>query len=129
MLSRRLTSDSQPRRKNGQPPHNTTGVARTSWIHTAARGAIKASKAGLAIWSAIAMTSSGNDNATPTAKRRVMSRSSGLAASPAAGSLGSSAMPQIGQEPGAARTICGCIGQVHWPAAVAGTGATEARVR
>jgi hypothetical protein len=34
---------------------------------------------------------------------------------------GSSAMPQIGQLPGASRTISGCIGQVH---SVFVTGAT-----
>ena len=61
----------------------------------------------------MAMASSGTDSATPTQKRRVMSRSSGFAASPAAGVIGSSAMPQIGQLPGSLRTICGCIGQVH----------------
>jgi len=45
--------------------------------------------------------------------RRVMSRNSGLAVSPAAGVISSSAMPQIGQLPGSLRMICGCIGQVH----------------
>ena len=38
----------------------------------------------------------------------------GVGAFPAAGVIGSSAMPQIGQLPGPLRTICGCIGQVHW---------------
>ena len=59
------------------------------------------------------MTSSGNDSTTPTQKRRVISASSGLPASPAVGVIGSSAMPQIGQLPGPSRTISGCIGQVH----------------
>ena len=33
-------------------------------------------------------------------------------------------MPQIGHEPGSARTICGCIGQVHNTSPAAGRGAT-----
>ena len=45
-------------------------------------------------------------------KRRVMSTSSGLGPSSAVATIGSSAMPQIGQVPGASRTISGCIGQV-----------------
>jgi len=42
--------------------------------------------------------------------RRVKSVSSSLGSSE--GSIGSSAMPQIGQAPGASRMISGCIGQV-----------------
>ena len=52
--------------------------------------------------------------------RRVMSSSSGLLSSIVT-TRGSSAMPQIGQEPGASRTISGCIGHVH---SVFVTGAT-----
>ena len=37
---------------------------------------------------------------------------SGSASTAANGSIGSSAMPQMGHEPGPMRTICGCIGQV-----------------
>ena len=32
MLRLRVTSDCQPRTKNGQPPHSTTGVASSIWI-------------------------------------------------------------------------------------------------
>ena len=32
MLRLRVTSDCQPRTKNGQPAHSTTGVASTIWI-------------------------------------------------------------------------------------------------
>ncbi len=108
MLSRRLTSEAQPRAKNGPPHHSTTGVASTNSIQMAARGGSASTRC-----PAIAMTTSGTDNANPTQKRRIMSRSSGLAVSPAAGVIGSSAMPQIGQLPGSDRTISGCIGQVH----------------
>jgi hypothetical protein len=104
MLSRRLTTDSQPRRKNGAPPHATTGVARTSCSQiTAGEGACHS----------IAIARSGNESARPTQNRRVMSASSGLPSSAAPGVSGSSAMPQIGQLPGWSRTISGCIGQVH----------------
>jgi hypothetical protein len=44
-------------------------------------------------------------------KRREKSRSSGASSSSADGIIGSSAMPQIGQLPGALRTISGRIGQ------------------
>ena len=50
-----------------------------------------------------------------------MSRSSGFSSSAAVTVIGSSAMPQIGQEPGRSRTISGCMGQVHW-VRVAATG-------
>jgi hypothetical protein len=53
-----------------------------------------------------------------------MSRSSGLASSSADTVRGSSAMPHMGQAPGASRTICGCIGQVHWVAVAFGAGAS-----
>src|SRR3954471_17240277 len=36
MFSFIVRTDVQPRSKNGQPAHNTTGVARTSWIHAEA---------------------------------------------------------------------------------------------
>ena len=53
------------------------------------------------------------DRATPTQNRRVMSASSGLGPVSAVTVTGSSAIPQIGQEPGPGRRISGCIGQVH----------------
>ena len=36
MFRLRVTTDCQPRTKKGQPPQSTTGVARTSWIHSRA---------------------------------------------------------------------------------------------
>ena len=55
----------------------------------------------------------GTANAAAIHKRRVMSASSGLGPAAAAGSVGSSAMPQIGQLPGPSRTTSGCIGHVY----------------
>ena len=37
MFSLRVRTDVQPRTKNGQPAHSTTGVARTSWIQRGRR--------------------------------------------------------------------------------------------
>src|SRR6516162_6378426 len=50
---------------------------------------------------------------TEIQNRRVMSTSSGLVSSCKVTILGSSAMPQIGQEPGSGRTISGCMGQTY----------------
>ena len=60
----------------------------------------------------MAIAKSGAVSARLIQKRRVMSRSSGLSSSTVT-VRGSSAMPQIGQLPGSARTISGCIGQVY----------------
>ena len=112
MLSRRLRSESQPRRKNGAPPHSTAGVASTSCSHTLAVIGRNATKS-----PPIASASNGTDSAAATQKRRVMSVSSGLPSPSALGAIGSKAMPQIGQAPGLSRTISGCIGQVQRSAA------------
>ena len=61
----------------------------------------------------IAIAISGAVSARLTQKRRVMSRSSGLSSADAVTVRGSRAMPQIGHEPGAGRTISGCMGQVY----------------
>jgi hypothetical protein len=53
------------------------------------------------------------ESAALTQKRLVKSTSSGLGPSSALGIIGSSAMPQIGQEPGLSRMISGCIGHVY----------------
>jgi hypothetical protein len=41
MLRLWLTTDAQPRWKNGQPAHSTTGVASTSWSHAENRPGIR----------------------------------------------------------------------------------------
>jgi hypothetical protein len=60
-------------------------------------------------------TISGTAAAAEIHIRRVKSVSSSLGSS--LGSIGSSAIPQSGQAPGASRTISGCIGQVYWTSA------------
>ena len=99
MFSFIVRTDVQPRSKNGQPAHSTTGVARTSWIHADAVAEITSCSAGNRS-PPIPRTSTGTDSATPTQNRRVMSASSGLGPVSAVTMTGSSAIPQIGQEPG-----------------------------
>ena len=102
MLRLRWSSDSQARRKNGQPAHSTTGVARMSCGQFVLNP-------GFGIMS---KPTTGTDSAAPIHRRRVMSASSGLASGSALTVSGSSAMPQIGQLPGPIWRISGCIGQV-----------------
>ena len=105
-----MTSDCQPRTKNGQPAHSTTGVARincsqfevcwlTRWLRPVRCPPISRKKTGMV-------------SASPIQNLRVMSASSGFGPVSADTSSGSSAMPQIGHEPGPTWRISGCIGQV-----------------
>jgi hypothetical protein len=99
MFGLRLTIDCQPRAKNGAPPHSTTGVASASWTH-GSRSSIAS-----------------------RAPRRPQRRAHAEAArhvgelfvlgSSAVISTGSSAMPQIGHDPGPICRTSGCIGQVY----------------
>jgi hypothetical protein len=106
MFGLRVRIDATQRTRNGQPAHSTTGVDSANSTHDIARGAI-GTNACPPIASATPMTVSGSVHP----KRRVKSSSSGLRSSSSEGISGSSAMPQIGQNPGAGRRICGCIGQ------------------
>src|SRR5580704_4818297 len=108
ILGLRWTTDAQKRWKNGQPPHTTTGVARTNWSQLRApddRGSLSASPN-------MAISKTGRESAALTQNRRNIESYSGSASTSAKASIGSSAMPQIGQDPGPSWTICGCIGQV-----------------
>ena len=77
--------------------------------------------------SLIASKSKGRVNAVLTQNRRFMSISSAFSSSPVT-TRGSSVIPQIGQKPGASRTICGCIGQVYSIFSVGGVGMNGSRV-
>src|SRR5208337_4860042 len=116
MLVLRFTTDAHPRWKNGQPPHSTTGVASNNSNHDSSHG--KPQLHGDAMNACgqnmlpMAIARSGTVSARLIQNRRVMSRSSGFASSTVT-VRGSRVMPQIGQLPGSARTICGCIGQVY----------------
>ena len=112
-----FSSGSAPRssraRRTASRAHSTTGVASTSWTHVDAVGEI-------ASWIAgnrsppIPRTTTGMDrtDADPEPAGHV-------APAPGSGPLsavtmtGSSAIPQIGQEPGPGRRISGCIGHVY----------------
>src|SRR5208282_403050 len=112
MLVLRFTSDAQPRWKNGQPHQSTTGVASRSSSHGNPQFLRDAMNICGESMLPMAITSSGAVNARLIQKRRVMSLSSGFA-SLTVTVRGSSAMPQMGQLPGSARTTSGCIGQVY----------------
>src|ERR1700674_3164355 len=112
MLVLRFTTDAHPRWKNGQPPQRTTGVASSSSSHGNPQFHGDAMNACGHNMLPMAIASNGAVSPRLIQNRRVMSRSSGLSSS-AVTVRGSSAMPQIGQFPGSARTICGCIGQVY----------------
>jgi len=75
--------------------------------------------------SIITMMTSGAVNAVASQKRRDMSRSSGSAAGSAVMVRGSRAIPQMGHDPGASRTISGCIGHVHSVRVSAAVGVTS----
>ena len=113
MLSLRVTSEVQPREKNGAPHHSTTGVASAAWIHPNHTGPSqrRASSAGIISLMAIART--GRVSTQATTSRRRMSASSGLGASPGSTAFGSRPMPHSGQSPGVSRTTCGCMGQTY----------------
>src|SRR5690348_7395129 len=113
MLGLRLRTDSQPRWKKGKAAQSTTGLARSNSIQTFVRSSTQLSN-DTPIIGAIATIRSGIDRTALTQNRLVKSTSSGFGpSSPDGTPIGSSAMPQIGQEPGLSRTISGCIGQVY----------------
>ena len=110
MLRLRFCTDCQPRTKNGQPAHSTTGDASTNWIQFDSIGSTKPWPPTMC--PPISSTTTGAASRAPIQNRRVMSASSGLGASSRLMTSGSSAMPQIGQVPGPSCRTSGCIGQV-----------------
>ncbi len=76
-----VTTDFQPRTKNGQPPHRTIGVARTSSAHDHIAGVASRCKRSPSRKSPIAITTTGNVRTALTQKRRRMSTSSGFSSS------------------------------------------------
>ncbi len=109
MLRLRLTSEAQPRWKNGAPAQKTTGVARANCIHIDGRAGTTCSPAR---WPPIASKNTGSASTRPIQNRRDMSVSSWFGAASALTVSGSRAMPQIGQLPAPCCRICGCMGQV-----------------
>src|ERR1051325_44960 len=112
MLRLRLTIEYHARTKKGQPPQSTTGVASKSENHVAARGPTVVLNGSAGIKPLLARITNGSVSAVLIQKRRFMSTNSAFSSS-AEIVRGSSAIPQIGQKPGASRTICGCMGQVY----------------
>ena len=116
MLGDRFRIDDHPRLKNGRAAQSTIGVARINSIQIAVRCPTQ-SRTGMPTISPIASMMSGTAAAELIHMRRVKSTNSPLGSSE--GTIGSSAMPQIGHSPGASRTISGCIGQVYCEPATA----------
>ena len=100
--------ESMQRRKNGAAAHNTTGVASTSSNHV--RTVLET--AGARRCPAMPEIATRIVSGSVHQKRRRKSTISGFSPSSSDGITGSSAMPQIGQLPGALRRISGCIGHV-----------------
>src|ERR1700687_1295190 len=112
MLVLRFTADAHPRWKNGQPPQSTTGVESSNSSHGNPQFHGDAMNVCELNMLPMAIANRGAVRAKLIQKRRVMSRSSGLSSSTVI-VRGSRAMPHIGQLPGSARTISGCMGQVY----------------
>src|SRR6266566_5096386 len=124
MFGLRLTIEIQPRSKNGQPAQNTTGVANTNPIQFS-NAPCDIDRAPPRAMSIIVSANTGTVRSVDSQNRRVIDTSSGFGRSSSVMTRGSSAIPQIGQAPGASRTICGSIGHVYSmraPAAAAGGG-------
>ena len=94
-------------------PTAPPGVARNSPIQPVVCIEIKRLTGFPGIMSDIPKNKTGTVSATLTQKRRVIETSSGFSSFSAATVLGSSAIPQIGQDPAPSRTISGCIGHVY----------------
>src|SRR4051812_16476045 len=110
MLRLRFFRDAQPRAKNGQPAHSTTGVASTSCAQLDSR--CPSSMCRSVRWPLISSRKTGTVSASPIQNRRDMSASSGSGPTAAVASSGSRAMLQIGQVPEPTFRTSGCIGPV-----------------
>jgi hypothetical protein len=113
MFRLRFFTERAARSKNGHAAHVQTGVASASSTNTRPRIDMRFPNAFAKDISPMASKTSGTVSAVANQKRRRMSRNSAFSPSSWEGVTGSSAMPQIGQLPGASRTICGCMGHVH----------------
>ena len=107
MFGLRVAIDCAQRTKNGHAAQATTGVVSRSSIQLRCPADNRSVR-----WPSIASPSTTTVSGSVHQNRREKSRSSGISSSSAEGTIGSSAIPQIGQWPGASRTISGCIGQV-----------------
>src|ERR1700730_1534458 len=97
MLRLRVTSDCQPRTKNGHPAQSTTGVVNTNWIQFDSVGSTQLWPP--TRWPPISRKTGGTESTAPIQKRRVMSVSSAFGGASRLATEGYSAMPQIGQFP------------------------------
>src|SRR3954470_3937844 len=113
MFGLRLANDCHMRSKNGAPHQSTTGVASIIWTTLICAIPIRCDTPPPVIMSLMAIRKTGAPSTMPIFIRRVMSTSSGLGASDSVGTIGSSALPHLGQAPGRALMTSGCIGHVY----------------
>ena len=126
MFGLRFTNEIHARSKNGRPAQNTTGVERMSPTQFTSPTRDMPNRPPISM-SAIVSTKTGAASAAAIQNRRVMSTSSGFGPASRVMTIGSSAMPQRGQGPGASRTTSGSMGQVYCtvsPSPTTGGGAT-----
>ena len=96
-------TERQPRLKNGQPAHQTTGVVSPNWIQRETSPVAQACRPSAGIMCAIARRNTGRVSTAPIQKRRVMSSSSVFSSSSPASAfafIGSNAIPHFGHSPG-----------------------------
>jgi hypothetical protein len=122
MFRLRLRNEAHMRSKNGQPPHSTTGAESASSIH----GARCAGTSPPSACPPIASTTTAAASGALIQSRRLMDRSSGSSTSSSDTVRGSSAIPQMGHDPGPSRTISGCMGHVQLRGAAAEPAAATA---
>ena len=119
-------SEGHPRAFEERPPaQKTTGVANARPIQFMSAPRDISRVPPVAMSAIVGDEYRHRSSAAATQNRRVMSTSSGLGPVSSVMSVGSRAMPQIGQAPGPSRTISGCMGQVYWtawPSRTAGAG-------
>src|SRR5437868_248093 len=115
MLRLRVRKEFHPRAKKGAPPQSTTGAASASCSHAEARVMPKSCSNPEVNMPPILMATRGTVRARPTQKRRRILRSSPSSSSDvlSAATRDSSAVPQIGHDPGLSETTSGCIGQTY----------------
>ena len=123
MFGCRVLIDAQPRSKNGQPAHHTTGVEHTrpsqliavideTSMARSPTNTVECHAGNIPSMSAIVRRNTGTPRAAAIHNRRVMSTSSGFGPSSSETVIGSRAIPHLGHAPGPCCTISGCIGHV-----------------
>ena len=111
----RVRTDFHPRTKKGAPPHKTTGVANANSIHDCHEP-----KNPPVNIPPIVIINNGSARAVLIQNRLVMSINSGFSVSSNEISIGSRAIPQMGQSSNLSAITSGCMGHVYFTFAPSG---------